>query len=70
MYSPSQRVRAKANFLRFGTVEAHIGDDVYVVWDESHQAVEVSPEEIQPATPDEERKAIEGTQRFLGAVFG
>jgi hypothetical protein len=70
MYSPSQRVQAKANFLRFGTVEAHIGDDIYVVWDTAQEAVKVTTGDIEPVSLDDERKAKEGTMRLLKAIKG
>jgi len=70
MFKPTQRVRAAGSLLRFGTVEAHIGDDVYVVWDGERQALKLRTDEIEPATPEDERKAGEGARRFLGAIFG
>jgi len=70
MFSPTQRVRAKANLLRLGTVEAHIGKDVYVVWDDDTQATKLRPDEIEPISPEDETRAKEGAQRFLDALFG
>jgi len=70
MLSPTQRVRATANLLRLGTVEAHIGEDVYIVWDEDTQATKLRPDEIEPISAEDEVEAKAGAKRFLAAILG